>query len=76
MTEQHPLRREDFRRLMSHSPSAECDQLCTELEDLTGEWYQAWLAQDEEAWKNLGVLIRAVRTRLQSLHCPDCPPLE
>ena len=76
MSEERPLGREDFRRLMSHSPSTECAELCDEWKDLTDQWYQAWLAQDEDEQHSLELLIRAVRSRLRSLHCPDCRPLE
>ena len=74
MTEQRPLGREDLRRLLSHEPSAECAELCDELEDLGEQYFQAWQAQDRPTMNHLEVLIRAVRSRLESLHCPDCPP--
>jgi hypothetical protein len=69
MSEERPLGREDFRRLMSHSPSTECAQLCEEYRNLTERWI---IAETEEELAKLAVLIRAVATRMQLLHCPDC----
>jgi hypothetical protein len=73
MSEERPLRREDFRRVMSHTPSAECDQLCEEKERLEEQWFQALQVGDEVEMNRLEVLIRAILTRMQWMHCPDCP---
>jgi hypothetical protein len=70
MSEQRPLRREDFRRVMSHSPFAECGQLCDEKKRLEEQWFQA---ETEEEKRRLELLIRAILTRMQWMHCPDCP---
>jgi hypothetical protein len=74
MSEERPLSREDFRRLLSHSPSAECDQLCRKWKSLTDEWSEAHQAGDEDEMFDLELLINAVTTRMQWLNCPDCPP--
>ena len=70
MSEQRPLRREDFRGFTSHSPSTECAQLCEERERLEELWFQE---EDEIERRRLEVLIRAILTRLHWMHCPDCP---
>jgi hypothetical protein len=57
---------------MSHTPSAECAQLCDEYQSLTEQWINAQIEGDEEALASLGVLIRAVASRMEVLHCPTC----
>jgi hypothetical protein len=72
MTEQRPLAREDLRRLLSHEPSAECDQLCREWESLEDQWSEAHQAGDEDEQRRLVLLIKAVNTRMERLGCPEC----
>ena len=69
MSEDRPLDREDFRRLMSHSPTVECVQLCDEFLGLEEQLFQT---EDHGEKQRLALLIKAVKTRMQSLHCPDC----
>jgi len=73
MSEERPLRREDFRRFTSHSPSTECAQLCDERDFLEEQWFQAQQAGDEDEQRRLELLIRAILTRMHWMHCPDCP---
>jgi hypothetical protein len=71
MTEQRPLGREDFRSLLSHSPSTECEGLC---EDWLSLEEQFDVAETAEERARILRLIKAVLYRMERLGCPDCRP--